>query len=76
MENERRCKDCVHYRVESGLSGKYTYGKCAKLHTNANHALIWMHPSDYVPGDEVQVYADFGCILWEPLTDRAKVLPE
>jgi hypothetical protein len=53
------CKACRHYRPESGASGVYTYGKCVRIHTNANKALFWSHPIqeevDYLPGDEVQV---------------------
>jgi hypothetical protein len=66
---KRYCKACRHYRPESGASGVYTYGKCVRIHTNANKALFWSHPIqeevDYLPGDEVQVYEDFGCVLFE-----------
>jgi hypothetical protein len=63
----------MHYHAEVGVaSGKtWNFGTCAKIHTNANHALIWKYPvaisgvEGYVPGVNVEVYEDFGCILWE-----------
>jgi hypothetical protein len=65
------CKDCKHYRPESGPSGVYTYGDCAKVRINANRRLQWSYPvaissvPGYVPGACVSVYEDFGCVLFE-----------
>jgi hypothetical protein len=67
----KHCIDCKHYRAESGASGVYSYGQCAKIHTNANNRLMWRYPvqipgvEGYVPGACVSVYEDFGCVLWE-----------
>jgi hypothetical protein len=65
------CRACKHYRPESGASGVYTFGECSKIHTNANNRLTWSYPVEisgvdgYVPGDCVEVYENFGCVLFE-----------